>query len=250
MVENRVWRKEGIDGRLFAPSAGGYPDDKIFVDKDNSLGGGAGRWYRRYYNVTETVTVHLLTCADSWVDAWGPNNNHGGDTRLHVRGTATGQREAILKFKLTDPVVEGGTIPSDAWIIGVDFYIYVEDSGEQYDSRIYTCHDAWDEYTVTWNNKPAYDANPQIGTLPLYPAGGWRYCSLDAGYFRSQFAEPPDTYSKQASFFITMPWAGSGDCSEYSRETGAGGAPNLIITYARERLYNIDVGVTGALRSR
>ena len=242
MVENRVWRKEGIDGRLFAPSAGGYPDDKIFVDKDNSLGGGAGRWYRRYYNVTETVTVSIECVADSWIDAGGPNDNHGSDTKLWSRGSAGGERRCIMRYDLAE--VEGGVrdIPDDAWIISAQLNYIISDQAPYNLFSAWGCDDGWDESTVTWNNKPGVHTDWGKLTDDLNGSPGQNFRDLNVNYIRWKWA-----INKLVSLQV-IPWYS--DNYQMGIESKELSWSAINVTWARERLYNIDVGVTGALRSR
>lgn len=92
--------------------------------------------------------ILTTTDRDSYVNSYYPTSNFGGKDYLIIGNYIVGWSEVYLHFDLSDR-------PSN-WefvIIAIGMY-YISET-----TTIYFCltSDTWDEYTITWNNKPAHN---------------------------------------------------------------------------------------------
>ncbi len=97
--------------------------------------------------------------ADSYVSAGEPNDSYGASSYLHVGDYFYGTTESFFRF----------TIPDLADIESVVISIYMYSSVDSpLDLAICLIEDDWDEYTLTWNNKPSRGTELETLTYDRY----------------------------------------------------------------------------------
>lgn len=97
--------------------------------------------------ITGDETVSTVTAKDAYVYTYHPDSNYGGKDWLLFGDRGIGWTEAYLYFDFSDK-------PAD-WAkaeISIDMY-YVS---ETFILTVCLISDAWDEYTINWNNKPIH----------------------------------------------------------------------------------------------
>ncbi len=117
---------------------------------------------------------------DSAVSPNAATSNYGSSTSFSVGYQTTwgtyGSSRALLQWdELSD-----GTIPNGSVLNSVDLYIYAyqDKAGSSQYKKVYRITASWDEMTVTWNNKPAYDSTVLGSTLIGASDLGWQVFSL------------------------------------------------------------------------
>jgi hypothetical protein len=98
---------------------------------------------RRLLAVTE-----LAPEADAPVTASGPTSNFGAYPSLYAYG---GYVESYLRFNLAGI---GGSVTNATLVLQPN---YVSGGGN---GVLHLANDNWDEFAITWNNQPGYDAEP------------------------------------------------------------------------------------------
>ena len=79
------------------------------------------------------------------------NTNYGGEPVLLVQHTDVGatQKSLFLRFDLS-------AIPSDATILAADLELYLTAASASATYHLNRATSPWQEYNITWNNKPGY----------------------------------------------------------------------------------------------
>lgn len=103
------------------------------------------------YASSETISLNPI--ADSYVEEYEPNSNHGGASTLEVANSTNMFvlcDEAYLMFNLS-------AIPSGATIESATFQVYTSMITETHIIGAHYCADnSWSEMGITWINKPTY----------------------------------------------------------------------------------------------
>jgi len=89
--------------------------------------------------------------ADAFVRNQQPGTNFGGAPTLEVSSFEdinTDTRWSYLKFDLS-------AIPGDAIVVSADLELYVTSSPFGGDGELVAAEDAWNEFTLNWNNRPS-----------------------------------------------------------------------------------------------
>ncbi len=106
--------------------------------------------------------------ADAYVDSTNPSTNYGGDASLVVQHTDASAtvKSSYLRFDLSP-------IPSGSTILDAELRLYLNQSSTSATYHLRRATSAWQEYNLTWNNRPSssasYDAPIQTGST------GWKY---------------------------------------------------------------------------
>lgn len=123
-------------------------------------------------NATETVkssstgTVSTVSSKDTYVDSSKPSSNFGGEEILFVGGQSDHLHESYFCFGFGDK-------PADYQKAEITLDIFHIKQTTNINIHIIT--ETWEEYTLTWNNKPA--KNTKIITLQL-TSDGWHIIDI------------------------------------------------------------------------
>jgi hypothetical protein len=101
----------------------------------------------------------LNSVADDFVDSYNPNLNNGSGSGLRagILNSPYTEYQAYLRFDLSG-------IPSDQKITNISLKLYDYDyqgTSGKIISVFAVSNDTWNEMTLTWNNKPGYNASYQ-----------------------------------------------------------------------------------------
>lgn len=125
--------------------------------------------------------IQVLASEDTFVTIDAPTTNYGSGAFMNIKdgGAALYQREAYLKFSLTEDVPEGWQIISAT----LKLYGHVHDTnGNEQDVDIYTMNESWAEHTVTWATKPS------LGTklTDIHFTDTWQWYTADVTQYAQQ----------------------------------------------------------------
>ena len=163
--------------------------------------------------------ISFASVADARVDSTSPGTTYGSDVAVGVQQSAGRTMNSYFRFSvsgLSGPVVAAklrlkesptGTSSSDNSPLAVRFVT-----------------GAWDEATVTWNNRPGYAATT-LGTVPANSISQDQFVEieLDAASFNAN-----------GSYNLALIGTGSGNDTPFiSREAGTD-VPELILTVGSE----------------
>ncbi len=112
--------------------------------------------------VSDTVTVYAE--ADAWVNSASPSKNYGSDTTLKVRGVQNGSQQTYLRFNLA-------SLPNGLTSVLKTATFQMSGSSsefgnEDYHSIYFVSNDTWQENTIAWKDKPAYQTQA-LGTWAI-----------------------------------------------------------------------------------
>lgn len=114
------------------------------------------------------ATIELQATADTYVYSFQPTTNFGTDTGLVIRDT-TQDRVAYILFDLA-------AIPADVTVESAVLHLYPVSGSSPLLVKVHEVSQAWDELTMTWNNRPAPGA--LLGTLDVVSAGVYHQLDL------------------------------------------------------------------------
>ncbi|MBL7214222.1 MAG: DNRLRE domain-containing protein [Phycisphaerae bacterium] len=138
---------------IFDPNAGDLTDGQTYywrIDTVTSGGTITGdEWSFTVKEPLETVYVDIAPIADTYVRDDQPTNNFGSSTVLSLATHEDGyEREGYMKFNIDVP----GTI------ISAMLNLYATGASTSGNIQVYSMTDtSWDEYGMTYNNKPPID---------------------------------------------------------------------------------------------
>jgi hypothetical protein len=127
--------------------------------------------------VDPTITTNVGSSGDTHVSEGSPTTNYGTSTSMQVQlfkdeyGTIYRNR-IFIKFDLS-------SLPINIDITSAKLYLYMY--GSTAHTRTIAVHDvsdnSWGETTITWNNKPSYDATATT-TTSIGTSSGWKYFTI------------------------------------------------------------------------
>jgi len=136
------------------------PSSPITVTSSVTVTGNYVQW--------QVILTQIAPTADSWVESSHPKDNHGSDTKLHVRvewdskkGKVTNLRRTYIKFDLSG-LLSGAVIDSAL------LHLY-RTTADLDIPAAYQTTDGWTEAGINWNNAPAPGAFVADGT----PGSTW-----------------------------------------------------------------------------
>lgn len=156
-----------------------YVQDKIngetdygFLIKDRNEGGynnnnNQPRMYSKEYgSYSPELVIEYSSCSsvilteypvdDSFVRSWKPNNVYGNSNSFTINPRTADICRTYLKFDLS-------VVPSDATILSATlryyYYRWWEADPVGRTNDLHKVTSSWSEDTLTWNNKPGYNAN-------------------------------------------------------------------------------------------
>ncbi|MDQ7029666.1 MAG: DNRLRE domain-containing protein [Ardenticatenia bacterium] len=113
------------------------------------------------------VNVTIYASADTYVDNGDPTQNFGNSTTIDVGACweFTTAQIGLISFNLS-------TIPSGAVIHSAELRLYKVPGGSTLAAtvQVHRVTASWNEYSVTWNTRPTYDATPVASTSVAAPA--------------------------------------------------------------------------------
>ena len=194
------------------------------------------------------IEVECPPTKDATVYQRDPDVNFGDVITLGVGKTDLWGEEMVesyIQFDLSP-------IPSGCEIVSARFEFYCTDENLIYckDLPVYPVTSTWDEYTITWNNKPVYDqVNECYPDEDLCPGDDntWYVISDDCGPpcdcellvqawvdYRDYGGSPPEAYPNHGVGFTG--WSESWEDLEFeqtfvAREQGEPYRPRLIVEY-------------------
>lgn len=198
---------------------------------------GNGNWSRNGPQLTVTMPAgerNLAPTDDTYVQAGtNANTNFGAATGLAVKKEAAEvTREAFLKFDLHSVAEEVGT---------AELYLYgavTDGNGTDMDNFVYHVDSAWDEGTMTWNTKPAYE--DYVGVFHANKMLQWHAIDVTSYVKRELQGE------KQASFGIRQE-ADKGLFVRFDSKEAAANTPYLKISGARKQAQAPEWGAAAVL---
>ncbi|MUH01324.1 DUF4347 domain-containing protein [Scytonema sp. UIC 10036] len=112
--------------------------------------------------VGDTIAVYAE--ADAWVNSASPSRNYGSDTTLKVRGVQNGSQQTYVRFNLASlPIGLASVLKTATFqMSGTSSELGHED----YHSIHFVSNDTWQENTITWRDKPAYQTQA-LGTWAI-----------------------------------------------------------------------------------
>ncbi|WP_066219888.1 CBM96 family carbohydrate-binding protein [Formosa haliotis] len=180
-----------------------------------------------YYNAAETVTQelqvvdavsgteNLIVAADTYVHEGQANNNYGDAVNIVTKESA---RYVLLKFDLSN-------IPGP--IISAKLRMYQRTRYEDFRVIYDIADDSWEESTVTWNNKPAFEnERSRVTTIPS------TWSEWDA----SSYVAQEYNNDKIVSMAVKDPADSGIGIDWYSKENELNLPPQLVIEYYDESL--------------
>ena len=127
--------------------------------------------------VDPTITTNVGSSGDTHVSEGSPTTNYGTSTSMQVQlfkdeyGTVYRNR-IFIKFDLS-------SLPINIDITSAKLYLYMYSSTAH--TRTLAVHEvsdnSWGETTITWNNKPSYDATATT-TTSIGTSSGWKYFTI------------------------------------------------------------------------
>jgi hypothetical protein len=153
-------------------------------------------------------TTTLTPIADTYVNSASPTTNNGTKPNIYV--DADGISQSYLKFDLS---AVSGTVTS------VTLNIYAA-SSQSTGYRVFNVGDTtWGETTLTWNNKPAFDATSSGASGKV--AIGWTSVTLPPSLVQSALG---------GMLSLGLDTTNTQNLKLDAREAGASLAPQLVIT--------------------
>lgn len=120
--------------------------------------------------MVKMTDIILDAIEDSYIYQKMPTSNYGAETEFVLFDMPYYECRSLINFDLSP-------IPDEAQISAAILYIYYKgEAGTPDPTKIIDIHrntQAWNESTVTWNNKPAYCIEPS-NSIPLGTEGEWR----------------------------------------------------------------------------
>ncbi|KAF3886436.1 MULTISPECIES: DUF4347 domain-containing protein [Nostocales] len=112
--------------------------------------------------VSDTLSVYAE--ADAWVNSASPSRNYGSDTTLKVRGVQNGSQQTYVRFNLASlPNGLASVLKTATFQMSGSSS---EFGNEDYHSIYFVSNDAWQENTIAWRDKPAYQTQA-LGTWAI-----------------------------------------------------------------------------------
>lgn len=121
-----------------------------------------------------SVTIIAPEIQAATADAYNPNNTSGTATTNTINGSNSWIYRAYKQFDLS-------AIPTGAVVTSAKMYMfahYWNDNGGSDLWNIGRCTVAWDELTLTWNNKPATAGQYLATWQSPIPVNTWGYCDI------------------------------------------------------------------------
>jgi hypothetical protein len=160
---------------------------------------------------SQQQTLTFTPTKDAMVKAAAATTNFGTASNMQVSGQSGFAKQMFLQFNVTG-------IPTGATIVSAKLRIDSQTTGT---GRSITAHSvsstSWGETTVTWNTKPALGT--ARSTVSSHTSGSYSEWDVTAGVI----GNGNKSFGLDSTF--------SGDTNFYSRESGAGTSPQLVITY-------------------
>lgn len=200
------------DGPL---AAGTYYYKVVARDAAGNVGSPSNAGSATVVAEPQTTTVSVNATADAAVYSTAPTTNYGSSNQLASRG---GQQESFIRYTLP-------TLPSGATLTGVSLVVRTSTdptatSAASHDLALVT--GAWEEASITWNNRPTNAASTPLGSLASAPATNTAYTV-------------PLSVSQLAggqTITIRVSSAGADNLRIFSKEaTSAATRPVLSVTY-------------------
>jgi alpha-L-arabinofuranosidase len=160
----------------------------------------------------QNVTMPAFAAAkDAMVKFAAPTTNFGTATNMQVSGQTNFQKQMFLQFNVTG-------IPAGATVVSATLRIDAQTTGT---GRSITAHSvtstSWTETGITWNTKPALGT--ARGTVSSHTANAYSEWDVTAGV------------TGNANYAFGLDSTFSGDTNFFSKESGSGTAPQLVIVY-------------------
>ncbi|MEU7033435.1 LamG-like jellyroll fold domain-containing protein [Streptomyces sp. NPDC046237] len=179
-----------------------------------------GTQVSQHYNLAKAPADSVATVAaseDTYANAGAPSTNYGTSSSLAVRGTSP--YASYLRFPL--PTAPAGTVLKSARLAVKT--TTMTGAGSADSQSVVPITGSWAEDTLTYNNRPALDANP-IGTLSGAVDGSVVYsAALDTTAVSAALG---------SSYGLALTSTGTDPLWLWSSEaTAAEGTPQLVLTF-------------------
>ncbi|GAA6620803.1 DUF4347 domain-containing protein [Scytonema sp. NUACC26] len=220
-----------LNGLSFTPSQNynGVAEIKVTTNDQGNTGAGGAKIAENTINIAVNPfndapvlvgdAFSVFAEADAWVNSSSPSKNYGSDTILNVRGVQNGSQQTYLRFNLA-------SLPKDLASILKTATFQMNgsstQSGEDSHSIYFVSNDAWQENTITWQNKPTYET--QVLGMWTIPSNGQH--TLDV---KSQFLTELSGDHKLSLVVNHVDFNKPGLVYNYQSRENQTGVPQLIL---------------------
>ncbi|NNC64508.1 MAG: DNRLRE domain-containing protein [Gammaproteobacteria bacterium] len=105
--------------------------------------------------------------ADAWLEESSPTQNHGGENRISVQGTAADSYRALFQYDLSGVAPNANVTRAEAW------FRVTDDDPSGMPVNIYAVTDSWTEGGANWSNTAAdFDPGTLYGSF-VPDSNGW-----------------------------------------------------------------------------